>query len=50
MQPLLFNKSAKDPVTYGFVAAVMIGVALVASAVPAMRASRADPNVALRSD
>jgi putative ABC transport system permease protein len=50
VQPLLFRQSARDPITYGVVAMVMIMVALAASAAPALRASRADPNAALRSE
>jgi predicted permease len=50
IQPLLFQQSARDPATYAAVGALIIVVALVASAVPALRATRADPNVALRSD
>jgi putative ABC transport system permease protein len=50
IQPLLFQQSATDPVVYGGVAAVMIVVALAASLVPAVRASRVDPTNALRSD
>ncbi|MEO8619819.1 MAG: ADOP family duplicated permease [bacterium] len=50
IQPLLFKQSATDPVIYGTVGAILILVALVASAVPALRATRADPNAALRSD
>ncbi len=46
----LFGQSARDPVTYGLVGAVLILVALLASAAPALRATRADPNAALRSD
>ncbi len=50
LQPLLFKQSAKDPLVYGFVGAVLLIVAGAASAVPALRAAKADPNVALRSD
>jgi ABC-type antimicrobial peptide transport system permease subunit len=50
IQPLLFEQSARDPATYGAVGVLIILVALLASAVPAVRASRADPNTALRSD
>ncbi|HEV8197136.1 MAG TPA: ABC transporter permease [Gemmatimonadales bacterium] len=50
VQPLLFHQSARDPVTYGVVGAMLLAVAVVASAMPALRATRADPNSALRSD
>ncbi len=50
IQPLLFQQSAQDPATYGMVAALLLAVALLASALPALRATRADPNSALRSD
>jgi ABC-type antimicrobial peptide transport system permease subunit len=50
IQPLLFQQSARDPATYGVVAAILLAVALVASALPARRATRADPNSALRAD
>jgi putative ABC transport system permease protein len=50
IQPLLYGESAKDPVTYTLVAAIMIFVAIVASIVPAARAARVDPNIALRAD
>jgi ABC-type antimicrobial peptide transport system permease subunit len=50
MQPLLFQQSARDPLIYGGVGALIVVVALVATAVPALRATRADPNTALRSD
>ncbi len=49
-EPLLFHQSAKDPPVYGLVAAVLLLVAVAASAAPATRAAKADPNVALRSD
>ena len=50
IQPLLFQQSARDPATYGLVAALLLTVALLASALPAQRATRADPNSALRTD
>jgi ABC-type antimicrobial peptide transport system permease subunit len=50
IEPLLFQQSATDPVVLGAVSAVLVAVALVASAGPAVRAMRADPNTALRSD
>lgn len=50
LQPLLFHQSAKDPAVYGAVTALLLIVAVVASAVPALRAAKADPNAALRSD
>jgi predicted permease len=48
--PLLFAVSPKDPAVYGIVAVVLLAVAMLASAIPATRASRVDPNVALRSE
>jgi predicted permease len=50
IQPLLFRQSATDPRTYGVVAGIIVTVALAASAIPASRAARADPNSALRSE
>lgn len=47
---LLFGVSATDPVTFLFVAAVLALTALLASAVPAVRAAGVDPQVALRAE
>ena len=48
--PLLFSVSPKDPAVYGIVAFVLLARRSLASAIPAVRASRVDPNVALRSE
>jgi predicted permease len=50
MQPLLFQQSAKDPSVYMLVGALMLVVALAASAQPAARAAKADPSAALRAE
>jgi putative ABC transport system permease protein len=50
LQPLLFEQSATDPVVFVAVGILIGLVALVASALPALRATRADPNSALRSE
>ena len=48
--PLLFAVSPKDPLVFTAVGGLLLAVAVVASLVPAWRASRVDPSVALRGD
>ena len=48
--PLLFGISPREPVLYVVVAGAMLIVAAAASVVPAIRAGRVDPTVALRSE
>jgi putative ABC transport system permease protein len=48
MSSMLFEVSPRDPVTFGGVAMLLIAVAFVACYIPARRATRVDPIVALR--
>jgi len=48
MSSLLFGVSASDPATYVIVLLVALGAALLACSIPASRATRVDPLIALR--
>ena len=48
--PMLFRQSPRDPTVFALVAVVLVGVAVVASGIPAMRAARVDPKAALFAD
>jgi ABC-type antimicrobial peptide transport system permease subunit len=50
IQNVLFGVSARDPLIYGAVVALVAVVSLLASVVPARRATRVDPMIALRAE
>jgi predicted permease len=47
-KPLLYEISERDPVVFAIVPTVLFCVAIAASVIPAVRAARLDPNLALR--
>jgi ABC-type antimicrobial peptide transport system permease subunit len=50
MASLLFGVSATDAITFSIVTLILIAIAVLASYIPARRATRVDPVVALRDE
>ncbi|MGH9753314.1 MAG: ABC transporter permease [Blastocatellia bacterium] len=50
MKSLLFDVSATDPATFALIASLLVGVAFIASYIPARRATKVDPLIALRRE
>ena len=47
---LLFGVAPNDPLTFASVSMILLGIGVLASWLPARRATRIDPIAALRSD
>jgi len=50
VQPLLFETSARDGAVFAAAGGALLAIAAAASAGPARRAARVDPNVALQTE
>jgi ABC-type lipoprotein release transport system permease subunit len=50
MSGLLFEVGPGDPATFALVSVLLTSVALVASAIPGLRATRVDPVIALKAE
>jgi ABC-type antimicrobial peptide transport system permease subunit len=50
LRTMLYDVKPTDPITFAGVAAILLAVAAVATAVPAMRATRIDPLTALKAE
>jgi ABC-type lipoprotein release transport system permease subunit len=50
IQNTLFGVTGRDPLMYAAVAALITTVSLIATLVPAKRATRVDPMIALRAE
>jgi len=50
MKNLLFEVSATDPATFALIALLLVFVAMIASYIPARRATKVDPLQALRHE
>ena len=50
MEGLLYGVAPRDPMTFAAVTLLLLGIAVAASAVPAIRAARVDPLEALRGE